>query len=201
MNTLPFPAFRRLAALAALVFLLTAAAPRGLAQVTIYAKFLDGLGNWAGESTDPGRTGWAKLDSIALSFTNPTVIGGAPGPVVFNPGALTKAVDRLTPQIFANLASGSFLRNATLPADLTIEFVKQGVAGPVVYFRVELKLVLFSSQKTDAATGDESVRENVEIQFGATKVTTWPILGNGTLGPPKIQSWSRVFNNSTFEVD
>jgi type VI protein secretion system component Hcp len=203
MNTHSFAAFRRLAALAVLGILLTVGASHSQAQVTIYAKFLDGtIGGspWAGESTDPGRTGWAKLESFSFGFTNASIVGGATAPVAFNPGAISKAVDRLTPQIFTNLASGTPLRNTALPADLTIEFVKDAGAGPVVFFRVEMKLVYFSSQGTATNSGDDTVQENVQIQFGAVRVTNTPILPGGTLGTPVIRSWSHVLNNSTFNV-
>ena len=128
------------------------------------------------------------------------MIGGGSSPVVFNPGAITKIVDRLTPQILTNLASGSALRNAALPEDLTIEFVKDSGAGPVVFFRVEMTLIVFSSQSTAASTGDNVVQEDIQFQCGAVRITTSPILANGTLGTPQSQSWSRVLNNSTFNV-
>ena len=200
MNTHSSSAFRRLVALALLGVFLTVGASLCEAQVTIYAKFLDGAAVWAGESTDPGRSGWAKLDSFSFSFTNPSVVGGSSAPVVFNPGAFSKPVDRLTPQIFANLASGTPLRNAALPADLIVEFVKTGAAGPVVIFRVEMKLVVFSSQGTATATADLTVQENLQLQFGAVRITNYPILPSGLQGTPQIQSWSRVLNNGSFNV-
>ena len=109
-------------------------------------------------------------------------------------------MDRLTPQIFTNLASGTALRNAALPADLIIEFVKDAGAGPVVFFRVEMKLVFFTSQSTTTTTNDETVQENIQLQYGAVRITTAQILANGTLSPPRIQSWNRVRNTSAFDV-
>ena len=64
MNTLRFPALRRLAALAVLGILLTVGVSRSHAQINIYARFANGTGSWAGESTDPGRTGWVNLRSV-----------------------------------------------------------------------------------------------------------------------------------------
>lgn len=115
-----------------------------------------------------GRS-WNRFRSALL---NSTVFGGSAVPVAFNPGAISKSVDRLTPQIFTNLASGTAMRNAALPADLIIEFVKDAGAGPVVFFRVEMKLVFFTSQSTTTTTNDETVQENIQFQYGAVRITT-----------------------------
>jgi type VI protein secretion system component Hcp len=170
------------------------------AQVTIYAKFLDGTGSWGGPLTNSARVGWVTLKDFSMSFGSPAIFGGATNAATFNPAAFSKEVDRLTPQIFYSIASGAALRNSSLPADMTIEFVKNAGAGPVVFLRIEMKLVLFSSLSNSAAEFDDTVQEQIQLKFGALRLTSWPVLTDGTLGPPVIQSWSQVLGNGNFDV-
>ena len=180
---------------AAIAFLFIGSAAQ--AQITIYAKFLDGAGNWAGELTG-GRQGWTALESAVVSFSNPTAIGGATAPVNFNPVILSKAVNKLTPQIFASTVLGTAVRNLTLPADLTLEYVTEGPAGPVVFFRVEMRYLIFTSQKTATSTGSDAMQEDVEIQFGSVRLTSWPISPAGTQGTPKTDTWNRIKGTNNF---
>ena len=203
MNT-RFSSFtRRLLIVAVLGVFHTIGASVSSAQVTIYAKFLNGASPWNGESTAQGRTGWAELDSISLGASTPVTIGSATGgagagKLVFDPIVISKVVDRLTPQIFANMASGQALTGQT-NGDLTIEFVKNVGATPTVFFRVEMKLVFFTSTGSATADGDNTVHENIKMLCGAQRVTVVPIVG-GTPQTPIVKSWSQVLNNSTFAV-
>ena len=203
MNT-RFSSFtRRLLIVAVLGVFHTIGASVSSAQVTIYAKFLNGASPWNGESTAQGRTGWAELDSISLGASIPVTIGSASGgagvgKLVFDPIVISKVVDRLTPQIFANMASGQALTGQT-NGDLTIEFVKNVGATPTVFFRVEMKLVFFTSTGSATADGDNTVHENIKMLCGAQRVTVVPIVG-GTPQTPIVKSWSQVLNNSTFAV-
>jgi type VI protein secretion system component Hcp len=158
---------------------------------------MDGTGVWAGELQEP-RLGWTQLDSAVLSFTNPAVIGNPTNPVTFNPVTIRKAVNKLTPQLFSSIVTGTPLRNNTFPADLTLEFVTTGVAGPVVFFRIELRYLIVSSQQTLASKGDTDVLEEVQIQFGAARLTSWPITPAGGQGAPKIDTWNRIRGNTNF---
>ncbi len=204
MNTKFTFAFRRIAALLVLAVALTVGASRSMAQVTIYAKFLNGLSPWNGESTAAGRAGWAELDSISLGASTPVTIGSASGgagvgKLAFDPIAISKVVDRLTPQIFSFLASGQNLGGQT-NGDLTIEFVRPVGGTPTVFFRVELRLVFFVSTASTTTVGDDTVRENIKMLCGAQRITTVPIVG-GVPQTPVIRSWSQVLNNATFEVN
>ncbi len=203
MNT-RFSSFtRRLLIVAVLGVFHTIGASVGFGQVTIYAKFLNGLTPWNGESTAQGRTGWAELESISLGAATPVTIGAAAGgagvgKLEFDPIAISKVVDRLTPQIFATMASGQSLHGQT-NGDLTIEFVKPVGGTPTVFFRVELKLVFFVSSASATTVGDDTVRENIKMVCGAQRITTVPIVG-GVAQPPVVRSWSQVLNTAAFDV-
>lgn len=202
MNTLRCPGFRRVAALAVLGILLTVATPRCLAQVAIYAKVLDGTGVWAGESTTPGRTGWTDLKSVSFGASIPITIGGGGGGTVgrasFDEIALTKLVDRLTPQIFATLSTGTSLNAGGANGDVTIEFVRTVNAIPAVFFRYELKSAFFAKSSSSSAAGDAALTESVTMLAGAVRYTYWPILPNGTQGTPIVKVWNQVTNIATF---
>lgn len=200
MNTLRCPAFRHVAALAVLGILLTVATPRCLAQVAIYARFLDGTGVWAGESTTPGRTGWTDFKSVSFGASIPVTIGGGGtvGRASFDEIVLTKLVDRLTPQIFANLSTGTPLSAGGANGDVTIEFVRTVNAIPAVFFRYELKSAFFTKSSSSSAAGDAALTESVTMLAGAVRYTYWPILPNGTQGTPIVKVWNQVTNTATF---
>ena len=95
MKTLRFPALRRLAALAVFGILITVAAPlcRAQSPISIYARFSNGTGVWAGESTDPGRTGWTNLSEISFGADHPATLTNPGGTATFRSPALKKLVD------------------------------------------------------------------------------------------------------------
>jgi type VI protein secretion system component Hcp len=173
------------------------------AQVTIYAKFLTGTGVWAGESTAPGRTGWFELNDISFGGNNPVTIagGGGTGKYTIGDAVFSKVVDRLTPQIFFNLASGTSLNASGPDGDVIVEFVRTTDAGPVVFFRLEYRLAHFSQSYSSAAKGDETLNESISLAAGAVRYTYWPILGKGGQGTPIVKAWSQVLNNATFNVE
>ena len=42
--------------------------------------------------------------------------------------------------------------------------------------------------------------DNVTMTAGATRITYWPILANGSQGTPIVKSWSVILNNNTFNI-
>ena len=196
---LTHPLVRLAFAVALLVF---AGASLCQAQITVYAKFLDGTGVWAGESTAPGRTGWAELSSLSFGGSNAVTLSGAGGgasvgPHKFDDIVLTKHVDRLSPQIFITLAGGTPLTTGST-ADVTFEFVRTAAAGPVTFFRVEYMTAYFKSLKSSSAAGDDSLIENVTLLAGSVRITYWPILANGSQGTPIVRMWNAITNTPTF---
>ena len=184
-----------------LALLLLACVPLAHAQVNIYARFLDGTGVWAGESTAPGRTNWTTLSSVSFGVETPITFGtGGTGRAVFDKVVLTKLVDRLTPQLMSALTSGTAVDAGGANADVTIEFTKPGAAGAVTFFRLEIKRAFIAKTTSAAAASDGSVSEIVTLVGGAFRYTYWPMLANGNLGTPVVKAWSQLLNNSTFAV-
>ena len=196
MNTLPFPTFRRLAALAVLGLLLTVADSRAQVPISIYARFANGTGVWAGEITDPGRVCWVKLSAVSFG----TAVASAGAAPTFESVVLTKTVDRLTPQIFASLTSGAPINGGPGAADVTIDFTRPSIvlSEDVTFFRIELRLVTFADQKTSASQGEEVLTETVTLKNVAFRYTLWTILTNGTQGTSVVRSWSTATNTATF---
>jgi hypothetical protein len=207
MNTRRTYSVVRLGCIVALFLLIGTTLSRAQGPISIYARFLDGTGVWAGESTKPGRTGWADLIDLAFGGKKPITFGSGGGTTVgqfsFESAVLGKKVDRLTPQILANLAAGIALNAGNSAGDVTFEFAREFVTGngEVTFLRVEYRLVFFTMQNSDAASGDDVLKDNVTMTAGAKRITYWPILANGTQGTPVIKSWSVVLNNATFNVN
>lgn len=169
--------------MAAVLLLLTLGASLGRAQVTIYARFLNGTGVWAGESTAPGRTGWAELKSVSFgAYSEPTAGGGGGRRASFENITLSKNVDRLSPQIFSSVTQGTRLSSG----GVTIEFVRTAAAGPVTFFRLELRDPLITQTSSSAAAGDGNILERLVINTDAMRYTHWPILANGSQGTPVV---------------
>ena len=176
--------------------LLMAGGMSAQAQVTVYARFSNGTGVWAGELTGP-RVGWTVLKSASFGSESPPVLQGVGiTSMAFKKLQIEKEVNTLTPQILFLMASGSPM-NVT-GTDLTLEFEKVTQAGPVVFFKVEFEHVFFSSSEMSTATGDIELLEKVSLVYGSVRYTSNPILANGTLGPAQIRSWNQVTATPTF---
>lgn len=166
------------------------------AQVTVYARFSNGTGVWAGELITP-RAGWTVLKSASFgSESSPTTQGVGIGPMAFKKLEIEKVVNTLTPQFMVSMASGNSM-NVT-GTDLTLEFEKVTQAGAVVFFRVEFENVFFSSSAMSSTTGDTELAEKVSLVYGSARYTAYPILANGALGTPVIKSWNQVAGIPTF---
>lgn len=176
--------------------LLIAGGMSAQAQVTVYARFSNGTGVWAGELTAP-RVGWTVLKSAAFGSESPPMVQGVGvTAMVFKKLEIEKLVDTLTPQIMVSMASGTVVNsNGT---DLTLEFEKVTQAGAVVFFKVEFENVFFSSSQMSTATGDSELAEKVSLVYGSARYTWTPILANGALGTPVIKSWNLASGTPTF---
>ena len=176
--------------------LLMASGMSAQAQITIYARFSNGTGVWAGELTTP-RVGWTVLKSASFgSESPPTAQGVGITPMAFKKLEIEKAVDTFTPQILVSMASGTSM--GVTGTDLTLEFEKVTQAGAVVFFKVEFENVFFSSSAMSTSTGDTELSEKVSLIYGSARYTATPILANGSLGAPVIKSWNLVSGTPTF---
>ena len=202
------PALRAIFGTVILLLLCAAAPCQG--QVTIFAKFANGAGSWAGDVTRSelpagNQTGWVRLDNFAVGFehaiTFPQGGGTSSGAVDLKAATFTKLVDRITPSIFGTLSTGNFLKNdgASTAGVLIVEFSKDTPAGPKVITRMEFKTVFFTTQNPSGSTGDDEVRETVQMVYGSTRFTVWTLNGDNTVGTPTVNSWNRLTNTSNFD--
>ncbi len=182
----------------ALLVLFISSATLAPAQVTIYARFADGTGVWAGESTVTNRIGWLELNTVTFGADNPVIVNGQPPStsLTFRPLELVKKVDRLTPQLLMSTGAGTSIAGEAV--GLTVEFEKVTAAGRQVFFKAEYKLVFVNSSNISGSGGDEDLFETVKLVYGAARYTNRSILPNGTLGSPVIGSWNQVQGNSSF---
>ena len=200
MKSLRLPAFRRVAALAVFGILLALAAPlcRAQSPISIYARFSNGTGVWAGESTEPGRTGWTNLREFSFGADNPSSVANPAGAVSFRAPALKKLVDRLSPQLFVTLALGAPLNLGTPNADLTVEFVRVVNSNPVVFFRVELRQLYINGLSSAGVDGEDTLEESVTLSSAAMRFTHWIINPNGTQGASVTKTWNVASGNQNF---
>ena len=197
MKTHPTSNLVRLAFAAALFLTLAAPLCRAQLPVSIYARLSNGTGVWAGESTDPGRTGWTNLREVSFGADNSRGLSGT-ATATFRSPALKKLVDRLSPQIFFTLASGGHLDLGAPNADLTVEFVRVVNSIPVVFFRVEMRFLFINSTSSSAAAGEDTLQESVTFSGGSMRYTQWVINPNGTQGASVTKAWNVVTNSQTF---
>ena len=188
----------RLAFAVALLLTLTAPLCRAQSPISIYARFSNGTGVWAGESTDPGRTGWTNLREVSFGADNSSTISNPTGTVSFRSPALKKLVDRLSPQLFVTLAIGGPVNQGAPNADLTVEFVRVVNSIPVVFFRVELRPLFINSLSSSSVEGDDTLQESVTVSSGSMRFTHWIINANGTQGTSVTKTWNVANGNQNF---
>lgn len=181
-----------------LTILMGVAAPICRANVTIFAKFSTGTGNWAGDITRVGSTGeWIELQSIStgasaeVSFTQ-----GGVSAVSFKPVSIVKPVNKLSPQFFSSLTTGTAVPSQT-GGDVIIEFVKTVGTTRQTIMRLELDIVYFTGLDADTSQGSDDVQETLTLVYNAQRLTVWPVVGT-TLGTPKVSSWSKATGSINF---
>ncbi len=164
------------------------------AQVSIFAKFKDGTGAWAGELTGD-RAGWVKMESLSVGISNTITTAGTNNKAGFDTAFITKEVDTVSPSIFGSIAAG------TPVSDVVFEFEKPGTtAGSrVVFYRVEMKNVYFTRSSASPNAEDGKISEGISFTCTAMRVTYIPLLPDGTQGTPVVKSWNLTTNSATFQ--
>lgn len=165
--------------------------PAARAGESIYAKFGNGTGAYAGEVTTPAAyAGWALIPSVSNGFSHAHVTGQTTTPAASDISFL-RSVDRLSPQLFQLMLTGSVIGGSTTAVGLTVDFVQAGATTP--YLRLEFKNAYVDSQSNSASTGDNGVYESISISFDAVRMTYYPATGN-----PIVYSWTFSTNQASF---
>jgi type VI protein secretion system component Hcp len=156
------------------------------ADVIIYlAVNNDGAGglpptDWRKDTAATGYEAWVGLKSANFSLykgltsapnQTPTFTAAA-----FSGLGLIKTLDRISPKIFANVASAS-----TAIPFAEIHFVESGTT-PRTYLKIKLEGVYFSLISTAAVEGEANPSENVEVLFRKMTFTFVPQTGAPIVG-------------------
>lgn len=141
------------AMLAVVALLLWSACPLYAAPVDIFVK-IDGI---EGEVTSVGRTGQILALGVNTGVQQAVTTGAgglSGGQASFTDISIVKRIDKATPKLFVESASGTHFPK------VTVEFVRDGA----VFYKVTLSDVIISGVRTNA--GSDGVTELVTFAFG-----------------------------------
>ncbi|PHN32289.1 Hcp family type VI secretion system effector [Pseudomonas sp. ICMP 561] len=111
--------------------------------------------------------------------------GGGAGKVSIGNLSLSKSLDKSSPNLMMACSSGKHYQEATL----TVR--KAGGSVPVEYMIITLKEVMIASYQTDAGNSDESVKENIALNFATVEVSYQPQKADGSKeGGPVKYGWN-----------
>jgi type VI secretion system secreted protein Hcp len=143
--------------------------------VDIFLK-LDGI---KGESADAKHK--EEIDVLAWSWgmsqsgTMHTGGGGGAGKVNVQDISITKPLDKASPLLAARCAQGEHIKQALLT-------VRKAGTQQQEYLKITLTDCLVSSISTGGSEGQETLTENVSLNFAQYKFEYWPQKPDGSLG-------------------
>ena len=130
------------------------------------------------------------VESFSWGAQNPTTIGSATGgagagKIQFNELHINKKVDKASPLLFKQMATGSHYKTAIL----TLR--KGGEKEPYMTFTME---TVFISKMNYGGGTPELVDEEITFVFGKVGVQSNDRNADGTLATPVITGWDQVTN-------
>jgi type VI secretion system secreted protein Hcp len=99
--------------------------------------------------------------------------GGGAGKVHVNDLSITKYVDRASPILFKQCASGKHLKTAVL-------VVRKAGGKPLEYLKITMEDLLVSAVSTGGSGGDDKLTENVTLNFARVKLEYVPQKPDGS---------------------
>jgi type VI secretion system secreted protein Hcp len=123
-----------------------------------------------------------QIDVLAWSWgasqsgTMHVATGGGAGKANVNDLAVTKWIDKASPNLTQAAISGKQFGKATLTCR------KAGGDQPVDYLKLELEKVIITSVATGGAGGEDRFTENVALNFATYKMTYTPQNDDGSAG-------------------
>jgi type VI secretion system secreted protein Hcp len=124
------------------------------------------LGTLKGEAQDKVHKG--EIDVLAWSWgasqsgTTHMGSGSGAGKASFQDIAITKYVDKSSPELLLAVANGKHFTEGTLT-------VRKAGEKPLEYMVYTLKDIIISSLSTGGSGGEDRLTENVTLNFGAFK--------------------------------
>ena len=103
---------------------------------------------------------------------------------------VSKKVDKASPVLMAYCCSGQHFDKATLTV------YKAGGEKPVEYLKLVMEKVIVSSVSQGGNDGNDTVNENLSLNFARYKVTYTPQEAKGTPSGPIDQTWD-IAKNAT----
>lgn len=151
-----------------------------------------------GESTDQSHPNTIQLTEFTFGAENPTTIGSmsggaGAGKVQFHVMQIKKNVDAASAGLFAVLASGAHLPDATI-------YVRKAGGAATDYLVYKFKMVFVTKLDWSGSNGDDIPSETVQLIFGALQVSYAAQQGPGQLGKPSVTAWSQVTNKPELNV-
>lgn len=145
----------------------------------------------SGESADSKHQAWIDVLSwswgMSQSGSMHTATGGGSGKVSVQDISITKRVDKATPALLNHCCSGKHFPTATLS-------VNKAGGDKLEYLKMEMKNLLISSYSTGGSPQDDTINENLSLNFGAYKVTYTPQKADGTADATVEQSFNIAEN-------
>ena len=143
-----------------------------------------------GESTDAQHPNEIEVLSAAIGVLQPQLQrfaggGASASKTEVSPIAISKFVDKSSPVLFLNCATGKRIPTAVLTA-------RRSAEPPVDYYTITLSDVLISSVSQGASEG--GVIETVNLSFSKITLTYVPSTANGTPGTPVTVSFDLKAN-------
>lgn len=133
-----------------------------------------------------------EVESFSWGATNPTTIGSATGgagagKIKFNELKISKKVDRASPLLFKQMASGAHYKTVIL----TLR--KTGDKEPYMTFTMD---TVFISNMDYGGGSPEVASEEVTFVFGKVAVLSNDRNADGSAAPPVQAGWDQITNTS-----
>jgi len=144
---------------------------------------LDGI---KGEASDAKHK--EEIDVLAWSWglsqsgTTHTGTGGGAGKVNVQDISFTKWVDKASPVLFLDCASGKHIKEALLT-------VRKAGDKPLEYLTIKLSDLIVSSISTGGSGGEDRLTENVTLNFAKVQVSYTPQKKDGSGDVAVLGGW------------
>ena len=156
------------------------------AAVDIFGKFT-GID---GESTNDAHKNWIDVLSYSFGASNPASFasgsGGAQGKVDFSDFHFMKSVDKSSPALLFNLASGKHFQEALF------DVVQSGGQSQQPFLQYKFSDVLITSFNQSGSGG--GLAESLSFAFGKVEMIYRPQDAKGGLGAPVSMFWDVAKN-------
>ena len=156
-------------------------------SVVAYLK----LGGLQGESQDAAHTGWIEVLSFSWGASRSGIAagGGGAGKVSFSDFTIVKVLDKSSPLLAVNLASGKYLSSAVL------ELVRPDGQVFMDYKLSDLRLsAIQENAGAGVSSSDDRPMESISLNFSKIEYDYTPYGIDGTPGMTVTAGWDLKAN-------